>query len=419
MSIIAMICGMTLSQFTSELFGSNLTRAELEKAKLLMEVLVVNVALTFPSSIFDSIVSAHECFLFQRILQLLSIICNPLVTLPLLLATRYLRVVVCVTTIITIAKLATNVWFCSAKLCVRFVFSRFDFGLLREIAAFSFFLFINMMIDQVNWSVDKFILGRVAGTGAVAVYGVGSQINTLFQTFSTSISSVFSPRVNRIAAARRPTIHNEFTDLFIKVGRMQFIILGLIASGFIIFGKYFIVNIYATEEYAQAYPVALLLILPAITPLIQNLGIEIQRSVNKHQFRAIAYLFMAGVNILISIPLARKYGPIGAAVGTAISLIVSNGIVMNVYYYKAIKIDVIKFWRNILKMSRALIVPACVGFFIMNYINIDGIVSFFVGVASYTLIYVISFWIFGMNVDEKKLIVMPAKKMMVAIQRRI
>ena len=365
MSAAAIACGMTLSQFTPQLFGSNLTPAELSKAKVLMQILVINVALTFPSSVFDSIVSAHEQFLFQRVLQLAGVAFNPLICLPLLLMGHGSVAVVGVTTAITIAKLATNIWFCRFKIHAPFEFRNFNFSLLKEIGAFSFFLFLNMIIDQVNWSVDKFILGRVAGTGAVAVYGVGSMINSMFTQFSTAISSVFSPRVNRIAAAREPTMNQQFTDLFTRVGRIQFIVLGLIASGMVFFGNYFITNIYATQEYAEAYPVALLLILPAVVPLIQNIGIEVQRSVNKHQFRSIVYLLMAVVNTLISIPLAKLYGPAGAALGTAISLIVANGIIMNIYYQKALCMNMVSFWKSILHLARGLILPVIFGIFIM------------------------------------------------------
>ena len=149
--------------------------------------------------------------------------------------------------------------------------------------------------------------------------------------FSTSISSVFAPKVNRIATKNKKDMREEFSKLFIKVGRIQFLFLALVASGIIFFGKYFITNIYASSEYIEAYPVSLLLILPVTIPLIQNLGIEIQRSINKHQFRSITYFFMALINIAISIPLATEYGPTGAAMGTLISLFVANGVIINLF----------------------------------------------------------------------------------------
>ena len=412
MSAAALLCGMVLSQFTRELFGTNLTDAELSKAQVLMQILVVNVALTFPSSVFDSIVSAHEQFLFQRILQLAGVVFNPLICLPLLLMGHGSVAVVSVTTGITIAKLAANIWFCLFKIHAPFEFRHSNFGLLKEIGEFSFFLFLNMIIDQVNWSVDKFILGRVAGTGAVAVYGVGSMINSMFQQFSTAISSVFAPRVNRIAADHEDTMNQQFTSLFTRVGRIQFIVLGLIASGMIFFGQYFITNIYATSEYADAYAVALLLILPAIIPLIQNVGLEIQRSVNKHQFRSIIYLLMAVTNTVISIPLASLYGPAGAALGTAISLLVANGLIMNWYYQKALGIGIGTFWKSIASLAKGLIVPVVLGIFIMSKVTFHGLLDFAIWVFIYTVVYAVSFWLLGMNDSEKQLIIKPLQKVL-------
>ena len=410
LSILALLCGMILSQFTPQIFGSKLTADELSKAELLMQILVVNIALTFPSSIFDSMVSAHEQFIFQRMLNLAGVVFNPLICLPLLLLGYGSVAVVLVTTIITVAKLLVNIWFCITKLHVRCDFHHFDFLLLKEIASFSFFLFINMIIDQINWSVDKFILGRVSGTGAVAVYGVGAQINSIVISFSTAISSVFAPRVNRIAAKGSDSMNHEFTRLFTKVGRWQFLILGLISSGFIVFGQYFITNIYATTEYALAYPVALLLVLPAMIPLIQNIGIEIQRAVNKHKVRSVVYLLMAITNVILSVPLAYKFGPVGSALGTAISFLVANGLIMNIYYHKAVGINIPYFWSNILSMAKGFILPAVSAFLIMAFIRFRGVLDFLVWCVVYTGLYILSFWRFGMNMNERDVILKPLKK---------
>lgn len=418
MSFVAFVCGIVLSQFTPQLFGTKLTVYELEKAKLLMQILVVNIALTFPSSVFDSFVSSQEQYLFQRVLTLAGIIFNPFICLPLLLVGYGSVAVVGVTTGITFSKLIINICYCLKKLHIKFIFRNFEFSVLKEIAGFSFFIFLNMIIDQINWAVDKFILGRVAGTTAVAIYGVGSQINSLFIQFSTAVSSVFSPRVNRIATEKDGTAENKFTKLFIKVGRIQFLILTLIASGLVIFGKYFITEIYASGEYEDAYFVSLFLILPVLIPLIQNIGIEIQRAVNKHKFRSVVYLIMAIANIGISIPLAVKYGPIGSAVGTAISLLVANGLIMNIYYYKQIGIDVIAFWNSILGMAKGLIIPSILGVLIMFCVSIKDIFSFILWVCIYTVVYSVSFWFLGMNEEEKGLIREPVNKIMKKRNRR-
>ena len=410
MSFVAFLCGMILVQFPRQLFGENLTNSELQTAQILMVILALNISLTFPSGLLDSIISAHEKFLFQRIVTLVGVICNPVLAMPLLLCGYGSIAVVSVTTIITIIKLIVNLFYCRKILCVRFSFEKFDFHVLHEIAGFSLFLFLNMIIDQVNWSVDKFILGRVSGTRAVAVYGVGAQINSLVITFSTSISSVFAPRVNRIAADNEADRDQKFTELFTRVGRIQYLVLMLIVSGFVVFGKYFITNIYSTYEYIQAYPVALLLIIPAFVPLIQNLGIEIQRSVNKHQIRSIIYLAMALLNVIISIPLAKTFGPIGSALGTAIGLIMANGIIMNIYYQKGLGMNMASFWKSIFSLSKGMVIPVLLGTWIMKVITFKNIGIYFLMIAVYTVVYCGSMWKFGMNVEERKLIIQPLQK---------
>lgn len=410
MSFAAFVCGMVLLQFPRALFGDKLTAEELDTAKVLMAVLVVNIALTFPAGLLESMVTAQEKFLFQQLVTLASVVFNPLLCLPLLLMGFGSVAVVSVTTFLTVAKLAVSGWFCVKKLGVQFRFDGFDFGVLREIAGFSFFLFLNMLINQINWTVDKFILGRVSGTDAVAVYGVGSQINSLFISFSTAISAVFAPRVHRIAADSQPDKARRFSELLLRVGRVQYLILMLIASGFVVFGRYFITDIYATPAYAQAYPVALLLILPALVPLIQNLGIEIQRAMNQHRFRSIIYSGMAIINVLVSIPLAKRFGPPGAALGTTISLVVGNGIIMNLYYARKLGLDIGGFWKSIGALSLGMGAPAILGFCILKFWHFRSIWQFLAGIVLYTAVYCASMWLVGMNQEEKQLVGRPLQK---------
>ena len=88
--------------------------------------------------------------------------------------------------------------------------------MLKEMWFFTFFIFLNQIVDQINWSVDKFLLGRMLGTTAVSIYGVGGQINTLYLQFSTSVSSVFVPKVNKIVAETGDD--DKLTELFTKLG---------------------------------------------------------------------------------------------------------------------------------------------------------------------------------------------------------
>ena len=189
-----------------------------------------------------------------------------------------------------------------------------------------------------------------------------------------------------------------------KIGRIQWLILGLPTLGFIVFGKYFIVNIFAGKGYEDAYAASLLLILPALIPLIQNVGIEMQRALNKHQFRSIIYLIMAIGNVLISIPLASRFGAVGAAMGTALSLLVANGLIMNIFYHKVLKIDMKYFWKEIFKTFRGLVIPIITATLIMRFFPFKNMWVFFISVCIFMVVYCTSVFTLSCNNEEKNML---------------
>lgn len=190
-----------------------------------------------------------------------------------------------------------------------------------------------------------------------------------------------------------------------KVGRIQWMILGLMAMGFVIFGRFFIVNLYAGEGYANAYGAALFLVLPVLIPLIQNTGIEVQRALNRHQFRSAIYFAMAVVNALVSIPLARRFGCVGSAMGTAISLVLANGLIMNVFYHRALKIDMLYFWKEIGKTLPGFVIPLLTGALIMRYITFTSLTQYLLCVAAFAVVYCLSVYRFSCNREEKAQVV--------------
>lgn len=401
---VATICGIVLSFFPEQIFGSKLLGSELSKARILMLILVINIAINLISGIFDSIIGAYEQFVFQRIVGIASAIVNPFICLPLLLMGYGSVMLVVVATGVTIVRFIVNVWFCIYKIQIPVSFHGFQWSLLKEITVFSSFLLLNMIIDQINWNVDKLILGHTNGTEEIAVYGVASQFNSLFMVFSTTISSVFSPRVNLIAAQKVNNYQTEFTKLMARIGRIQWFILGLLTGGFIVFGKYFIVHIFAGEGYEEAYIVALFLVIPTLIPLIQNVGIEMQRAINKHQFRSIIYMIIAISNVAISIPLAGKWGAVGAAMGTAFSLLIGNGLIMNIFYHKVLHINMKYFWKEILKTWKGFLIPTILALLITRCVAFDNMRIFLINAVIFTVVYCVSILIFSCNVEEKKLI---------------
>ena len=400
-SALSLLVGGILVANTHNIFGAKLTGQEVETARILMGVLVINIALSFPCSVFVSYVTAKERFFFQRVISMIRTVLNPIVMLPLLLLGYGSVSLVVETLVLSVVTDGFNIWYSMKKLGMRFTFGKFDFALLREMAGFSFFIFLNMIIDQINWTVDTTLLGILSGTAATAVYGVGSQVHRYYMTLSTSISGVFIPQINRIVARGEDDM--QLTRLFTRVGRVQFMLLMLVLTGFVFVGKPFI-EAWGGGEYEGAYPIALLLMGPVTVPLIQNLGIEIQRAKNKHQFRAKVYFFMALFNVAISIPLCMRYAGMGCAMGTAISMVVCNGVVMNWYYHKHIGLDMVYFWKQILSMLPSMLPPVLLGALAVQMIDFRGYSGVIAFALPYAAVFCMSLYLLGMNAEEKGMV---------------
>lgn len=411
---VCIACGCIMIFNVKAIFGTGLTDAELGKARILLALMVVNVALSFLNTVFENNITVHERFLFNRGLNFAHLLLSPLVTLPLLFLGMGSVAIVSVNLGFAFAVLIVNIFYCLKKLKMRFSFRNVDFGLVKEIAVFTFYVFILMMVDRINLSIGKVLLGRMVGTVAVAIFGVASQINILYVNFSTAISQMFIPRVNMIAA--KANGDKELSDLFARVGRIQFLVLALIVSGYTLFGKEFML-IWAGAGYEGSYYVGLFLMIPPTVSLIQNLGVEIQKAKNMHKVCAFANLFAAIANVIISIPLVQKYSYFGAAAGTAISIVASS-IFTNWYYHARLGMDIKHFWKEIGKLFPALIVCVAGGLLIKQMTCVGtGIISLAVKILLYVLVYAVVFWMIGMNSSEKNLISGPLKMIITKIKR--
>ena len=325
--LIAGLLGLILYFNVENIFGNTMTIQEIGKAKVMMLILTVNLAITFIFNIYSSIITAYEKFTYQKLMTILNTLLKPILMIPLLFL-GYKSITMCIVlTLINTGIMISNYIYCKKKLDIKVRFQGFDKKVFKEIFGYSFFIFLGVVVDKVNWSVDQFVLGAVSGTVAVSLYSVASQINTLFINLSTAVSGVMLPKMSKMVAKNAST--KELTNEFIKVGRIQYYIIFLMCTGLIIVGKEFIIW-WAGKEFKDAYYIALILIIPICFPLIQNLGLSIMQALNKHKFKAITTSVMAIFNIVLSIFLAKKYGPIGSAIGTAIALVVCNIFIINI-----------------------------------------------------------------------------------------
>lgn len=401
MGFIAGIIGFFLVMNIESIFNRSLTTQEIITTKQLMIIMTINIVLTFPSSVFDSNIMVNEKFIFQQIRQLLQSILVPIIAIPMILLGVGVLSIGITQTVVTLIFLLLNISFCVRKIDMRFNFKDLPLPLLKELALFSFFVFLNQIVDLVNNNAPNFILGVLQGAKQVAIFSIAIQLKNMFFMLSTSLSSIFIPKINELV--NKNETKNSLTDLMIRVGRIQMTILLFILGGFIILGKYFI-NLWAGNENQFAYVLVIIMVFPSIIPLSQNVGIEIQRAMNKHIFRSIVCTIFAVINIILTILGTYYIGLVGATIGYITSIVCANGILMNWYYHNKIGLNMNRYWKETINVIIPFLITVIILLAVSKYIPITSIYTFLVFGVIYVLVYLTMYWNFVATIYEKNIL---------------
>lgn len=401
LGLIVVLCGIYLTSQIDTMFASSMTATELTRMRPIMLLMTFNLAVTFPLSIYGAIITAYEQFIFLRVVQIVRIILNMCVMICLLTLGYKALALVVVQTIFNVVTLLLNYFYAKKKIHVKLAFKKFDYPLFREIVIYSFWIFLNVIMDRVYWSTGQFVLGITYGTVAVAVFAVAIQLENIYMTFSTAISGVFLPKITAMVSTGKS--NQEISNIFVSTGRIQYLILSFILSGFIVFGQSFI-NLWAGTGYEDAYIITLLFMSALIVPLIQNIGISILQARNQMKFRSLLYVTIAIVCLIVQFPMAKQYGGIGCAITIAGSLALGQGIIMNIYYQRVQKIDILRFWKEIFRMSIVPILMTMIFYYAVSIYAIDSIPELILGIVVYSLLYLPLLYRFSMNNHEKDML---------------
>lgn len=400
-AVLMLIIGGGLTIFTDALFGNGLTELEIAKMRVLMIIMTINTAISLPLSVFIAVTTAYEKFIAQKLISLIETILTPIINIFVLYAGFRSVGMAVAALILSIVHSVIYFIYVATKLKIYPSFKNMPFHLFKELLVFSGFIFLSSIVDMLYWATDKVLIGAVIGSAAVAVYNIGNTFNTILQKMASALSGIFAPRI--MGMVGKDASPAELSDTVIRIGRLQYLIVSLILSGFIVFGQKFLVY-WAGEGYEDAYYVALLTMIPLGIPLIQNSAFNILLAQNKHKFRSIVYAGIAVLNIISTFLVLPYYGIIGAAMCTAISFVLGQGIVMNVYYYKVIRLDIPYFWKNIGKMTIVPVFMIAGGLSFFKYIfSITSLSMMLIFAGVFTVIFVLLSWLISMNQYERQL----------------
>lgn len=374
-------------------------------ARIMMGLMCFNMVFNMVTQVFPSILTAYEKFTFLRGWELFRNIVIPL--LKIVIIKIYMidaLIIIIIDVLFNITYQIIVIIYAKKKVNFHFRFKGIEKAMVSEVFNYSFFIFIGLFVDMLYWKTDTYILAAICDNQQISQLNLANHFSEYFIRIATMLCGMMMTRVVKMVINNASG--HELTNAMIKLGRIQFLILGLILVGYILCGQHF-VDQWAKGgfDHSRIYWMGLILLVPLMIPEIQILGISILQAKNMHKFRSVTYFCIALLNVAISIPLAKKLGALGATIGTSLSLILGQIIIMNIYYKKAVGIEIGRFFKEVFSGLLPAALLTLLAGMLTWLLPSSSLPSLFLKMAIVVVIYCTAQWFIGMNGYEKDLIV--------------
>lgn len=400
---IALIAGMVLVSLFPTMFRKGLSSEEILLGQKLLVLTVINAAITIGTTLFHNILIAYERFDISKGVSILQIIIRILLTVFALKVGYGSLGVVSVNLMMTILTRSFFAFYVVKKLKVKPCFHGISRGFVKEIFAYSGLILIQMVATQINASLDQILLGAFVASSAtiITVYSIGTQVVQYFQSIGSAFSGVLMPGVVRMV--ERQSSSDAIRAEMVRIGRMVLMVLGIIWGVFLIFGRQFIF-LWAGKENSEAFFVAILLMTAYLFILSESIGTQILWAKNEHKEQSVLKLTIVFVNIVLTIMLIKWNPLLGATIGTFLSLLMGDIVVMNVIFAKKLHISMKRYYKELFRGIWLCILIAVISGWGIDRIPLTGWIGLGIKILVMCLVYVVSLFMIGMNSGEKKLI---------------
>ena len=402
--IVVLAAGLCIFPFLGDIFHK-FTAEELRIYRILYLMTLFNCALMFPGRSLEGIATSRQKFKYPGFVGLTASTLSIIGTITLLLLGYRSIALTTLSISLGILGLVWNVFYCFCILKARMTWRGWDWPLCRTLFAFSVWMFLDRLINIMNTGSGGFIIGMTQGADEVTVYSYGLTIFQHFFTLSGCIAGLFLPRV--VGMVVKGASNAEQTDLMIRIGRVQLIILGVVYFGIILFGQEFFtlwIGDTLGARTVDCWFVTISILIPYGFLLLQALGWQILQARNAMKYRVTVMTISSFLSMVAGYFLSIYWGCRGLAIGTCISIILGQGLFMNWFYWKRLGLEMPRFFSETLQRAWLWVpILLATAWGLNTLFATPAWPTFLAKVAVFTLVYIAAMILLYLNQDEHKL----------------
>lgn len=380
------------------LYKSTMTEIQIVYAKKIFILVTAYLIFSFYIQTLNGILLGYEQYTFSQTLNCIKIVLRTVLIAGLILFKPYAIEIAFIDMVLSFLILILTWVYCKKHYNIRFSLKRFDKGILIEALPFCLALMIQSLVNQANNNVDKFVIGIMVSMESVAVYSVAQYVYSVFSSVTTVPISMYLPQVAKdIGQGKKGKL---LTDTLVEPCRLTVIIGGAIVFGFFAVGKQFIEIVYGAN-YDIAWVYALIIMIPMFINMTNGILINVLDVLKKRIIRSFVLLVTTVLNIVLTVIFVKDIGIVGAVIATAISTILGQVVIMNIYYDRKLGIKVLRLFAKSYKGIIPVYIIASVITFIVSRLIKSVVCSFIVGIILFIVISLVLLPILGLNEIEK------------------
>ena len=402
-ALVALIVGLVLLAVFPTLFAKGFSPEEIVLGQKLLFVTLLTTFVIIATTPFTNTLIAYERFFASKCSAIISAIAKIVFTfIGLTLGFGSVGIVV-INLLITFASKFFYVFYVFVKLKLKPIFKGISFDFVKEIIVYSSFILLQMIATQINSGIGQILLGTLVKSAAaiIGVYSVGLQIVQYYQTIGSSITGVLMPGIVKMTESKPQP--RQLCDEMIRIGRLIFMVLLLIFIGFLLYGKQFI-TLWVGYENIEAYGVAVILFAAYMFVLTQSVGSQILWAKGEHKEQSILKIAIVILNIFVTVLLMQLNALYGVVLGTFISLVMGEVVLLNIIFKKKIGISLSQYYRGLFKGFIPCAITTWVAGYLFGLLQLSGWIGLCCNILFTIITYCSSMWFVGMNKYEKNLI---------------
>lgn len=407
---VALSAGIVCYFFLPDFFPK-LTEAQLGTLDILYLLTLANLILSFPLRPLACVPGAYLKFVVPGLMSLGASLINAGLTV-LLLVCGYKSIGLTVMNVgLGVILLLVNLFYAVHFLGVRFKFSRPDWLLYRELLMFSIWILLAQLLDLFYWKAGAPIVARLVGSEAVSLFTLSTSFACYFTTAATAISGVLAPKLMRMVAGG--SSDEELTTAMIRIGRMQLALLTVMTLGFIVLGQDFLrlwVGDSIGEGVWTVWVGALVIQIPLLVPLTQNVGFSILQAKSIHRGNTINMFYTSVLCVVTGYVLTLHCGVLGMLIGTGAAFFLGQGVLLNVYYHRKAGLNIPRFIKaTYLPVLLPFVILLMVGWAWVCVYPIESWFNFFISASVYGAVSSLMLFFIFLNRGERGLLLEPLK----------